>query len=222
MKPKYLQIIDDLKVVIETMEVNDPILSERDLETKLDASRMTIRKAIDYLVDEGYLYRKPNRGTYVADPSFRKKESQNALINLADNTDNIRILYYDVKSQDVGIAKLLGIRPDETFMKVIRLNTNEDGIPSSIDEIHIGKHTFDNEKLDVKDLFKFQEIISDGKMQQKYLPCIVPIKYAKLLDMDIDAPIIKTETTVFSITGEVLAFITSYVNHNVKEILYIV
>lgn len=222
MKPKYLQIIDDLKLVIETLNVNDPILSERELESKLDASRMTVRKAIDSLVDDGYLYRKPNSGTYVADPSFRKRSNQLSIVNSALNTDNISTLFYDVRSHDLEIGKALGIKPDETFIRLVRLNKTEEGVPSSIDEIYISKYKFDSEKMDVKDLFKFQEFFSKGKMQQRYLPCIVPIKYAKLLGMELNAPIIKTETKVFSITGEILAFITSFVNHNVKDILFVI
>ena len=64
--PIYLQIKDQMIEEIQQLSANAPILSERDLAVKYNASRMTVRKAVNELVDEGYLYRDSNKGTFVA------------------------------------------------------------------------------------------------------------------------------------------------------------
>ncbi|NLC34084.1 MAG: GntR family transcriptional regulator, partial [Erysipelothrix sp.] len=67
--------MDELRLEIQHQEPNTPILSERDLEKKYNASRMTIRKAINGLVEEGVLYRVPQIGTFVADQKLVKKST---------------------------------------------------------------------------------------------------------------------------------------------------
>ena len=49
--PIYLQIKDQMIEEIQQLSANAPILSERDLAVKYNASRMTVRKAVNELVD---------------------------------------------------------------------------------------------------------------------------------------------------------------------------
>lgn len=67
-KPKYYQMRDILMGIIdvEQLPVDTPIPPERELSERYGISRMTVRQAIDILVDEGRLYRVPGRGVFVA------------------------------------------------------------------------------------------------------------------------------------------------------------
>ncbi|GAB5352395.1 HTH-type transcriptional repressor NagR [Qipengyuania sp. 483] len=47
-------------------EPDDPVPSERDIAERLEISRVTVRKAIDGLVEDGMLVRKRGSGTFVA------------------------------------------------------------------------------------------------------------------------------------------------------------
>ncbi len=47
----------------------DPIPSERELAEKYDVSRVTVRRAVGDLVNEGFLRREDRRGTFIADAS---------------------------------------------------------------------------------------------------------------------------------------------------------
>ena len=49
----------------KTLKENDPILSERLLSEKFDISRISVRKALKELIDDGYLYTIPGKGTFV-------------------------------------------------------------------------------------------------------------------------------------------------------------
>lgn len=66
-KPKYIRIYDWVHAEIRSgqLKVGDKIPAEPDLSKQFDASRMTVRKAIDPLVLEGVLERRPGQGTFV-------------------------------------------------------------------------------------------------------------------------------------------------------------
>lgn len=66
--PIFVQISDTLRQQIErgAFQVGDVIPSEREYATQLKVSRMTVRAALDKLVNEGLLVRRPGHGTIVA------------------------------------------------------------------------------------------------------------------------------------------------------------
>jgi DNA-binding GntR family transcriptional regulator len=72
MQLKYQAVYDYINELINNQEPNTMIPSERVLSETLDISRMTVRKAIDIMVQEGKLYRKNNIGTFVSDNRLYK------------------------------------------------------------------------------------------------------------------------------------------------------
>src|SRR5262245_31708624 len=66
--PIFKQIADQLRQQIERGELRfgDVIPGERELADALNVSRMTLRAAVDELVDEGLLVRQRGRGTVVS------------------------------------------------------------------------------------------------------------------------------------------------------------
>ena len=73
--PLYIQIQNQIKDEIESgnWSVGTKIPSERDLAEKYSVSRMTLRQAVQTLVDEGVLKRKVGSGTYVASSKVKEK-----------------------------------------------------------------------------------------------------------------------------------------------------
>lgn len=65
--PLYQQLQRKLRLAIENrvLGADDALPPERDLAEELDVSRITVRKAIDGLVEEGLLIRKQGSGTFV-------------------------------------------------------------------------------------------------------------------------------------------------------------
>jgi GntR family transcriptional regulator len=65
--PLYQQLQRALRQAIETrlLGPDDALPPERDLATEFDVSRITVRKAIDGLVNEGMLVRRQGSGTFV-------------------------------------------------------------------------------------------------------------------------------------------------------------
>jgi GntR family transcriptional regulator len=71
----------------EELKVNDLIPSERELMVKYDMSRITVRKAIEDLVNEGYLYRIQGKGTYI-----KSDEQTQDLFSITSCTEDIKRL----------------------------------------------------------------------------------------------------------------------------------
>lgn len=71
--PLYLWLAAMLREQIESgrLEAHGPVPSERTLSERYGVSRMTARHALETLTLEGYLYRNPRRGTFVAEPRLR-------------------------------------------------------------------------------------------------------------------------------------------------------
>ena len=66
---KHVRVRDYLRgLVAHELVVGDTIPSERELCERFAVSRMTVRQAIDALVNEGLLHREQGRGTFVAPP----------------------------------------------------------------------------------------------------------------------------------------------------------
>jgi GntR family transcriptional regulator len=72
--PKYYQLADILRQQIENedFKAHESIPSERQLESRYNLSRPTIRQAIDLLSRQGYLYRVHGKGTFVSPPKLQK------------------------------------------------------------------------------------------------------------------------------------------------------
>lgn len=71
--PRYLAIAAEVRDRIATEQLGPHTLlpSERELAEQHGVSRMTARQALSLLESEGVVYRKPPRGTFVAEPRVR-------------------------------------------------------------------------------------------------------------------------------------------------------
>jgi GntR family transcriptional regulator len=71
-KPLFVQIREYIAELIISgkLQPESKIASERELSRDLDVSRMTVRRAITELVEEGLLVRRHGSGTYVAKPKI--------------------------------------------------------------------------------------------------------------------------------------------------------
>lgn len=69
----------------EEYKVGELIPSERELMEMFSVSRITVRKAIDDLVNEGYLYRVQGKGTYV-----KSEEMSHDLFSITSCTEDIK------------------------------------------------------------------------------------------------------------------------------------
>lgn len=70
--PKYMKLAETLIYDIERMEVGDSIPSERELSSKLGLSRTTVRLAMQYLEQIGYIETSQGKKRVVKDRAFER------------------------------------------------------------------------------------------------------------------------------------------------------
>lgn len=214
--PRYIKIKQQINEEIQGKPVNSPIASERDLAIKYDASRMTVRNAVNELVEEGILYRDKNKGTFVADCTLMKKNTATEILQ-SNDTQDFNIIYFSVKKAEEA-AKYLGIGEDDQILRIVRLNKIE-GRPLSIEEVYFIKSLLKDEDVnDLRSLLDIDSLIQQGTVTQRFHAVIVPAQYANLLHLKITVPVIMIESIVRSKNGKPLVFIKAYYNPFEKTI----
>lgn len=71
-EPKYAKIADALRREISLMKPGDQLDTERVLAERFQTTVLTLRNAVNLLVDEGRVSRQQGRGTFVTDPESLK------------------------------------------------------------------------------------------------------------------------------------------------------
>ena len=117
---------------------HDPLPSERALMTTYGVSRMTVRRALGLLVEEGLVYRRRGSGTYVADPAMISKT-----LSLTSFSEDVRergmtpgALTQQVRRlpAEADVAADLGLSPGADVVHLERVRT-ADGIPLCIEDV---------------------------------------------------------------------------------------
>ncbi|MBC8587300.1 GntR family transcriptional regulator [Tissierellaceae bacterium BX21] len=101
--PLYAEVFNDLRFKIYTNEwkVDEQIPTEMELCDIYNVSRITIRKAIDLLVQEGLLYRKRAIGTFV-----RGMDQQESLTSIKGFTQEMTDLGKEAHTISASIQKI--------------------------------------------------------------------------------------------------------------------
>lgn len=118
----------------------ETIPSERELATRYEINRASVKTAIDTLVYEGYLYKIRGSGTYVI-----KNDNKNLQIKFKGLSDLLeqegihpssRIIASEVKQAGYHVGKLLQIKESEMVFHLLRLRSG-DNIPISLENTYI-------------------------------------------------------------------------------------
>ena len=143
--PLYIQIKDVWKEQIERnlLKPGDQIPTENELCKLYDVSRITVKQAINSLVNDGYLVRSRGKGTYVKPP----KLEQNLAGVTSFTEDMIRrglkpgatLLNTEVETAEPDIAARLQLGDGARVIKVQRLRL-ADGQPMAIETIWLPYH----------------------------------------------------------------------------------
>lgn len=219
-KPIYRQIKELILQEIEEKPANSPIESERELAVKYDASRMTVRNAINELVEEGFLYRQKNKGTFVADQKLQKKNTAVSAMQKED-TYKFNILYFNIMEADADIAERLEIEIGEWVLRIVRLNKHNEDVESVEEIYYIRKDLHDEDMNNLGKLMDLQSYVAEGSLAQRFVPMIVPVKYANLLQIKLNQPIIMVDSLILSKNGKPMVRVKAY-NNPFKKVIEII
>lgn len=133
----YQQVMEDIRKDIDTgkYQPNDRIPSEPELSEKYSVSRITVRRAVEELVQEGCLTKRQGKGTYVNPPKLSRKIFQSSEVQSFTDTcrESGRIAGARVTNREIVEARpaereFLGLPEGAKLVYVQRVRT-ADGIP---------------------------------------------------------------------------------------------
>lgn len=205
--PKYVKVMDYLKEQCQDCEPHSPIASERDIAAELSISRMTVRKAVEELCRQGLLYRDGNKGTFVSEKQIQPAS--------ADIPERRRILFVDSVYDGSNVSGALGalhLQSHERLFRLVRL-VLRDKTPLRVEEIYAAENDISDEQLgNLDSSFQLEKQRKASVCSSTLVPLLVPTKYARLLELKADTPIIRRDETIRKTSGIPLFYVQTYYN----------
>lgn len=124
---KYREIAKSIKrdILSDKYSSNDKIPSEREFAEVYNSSKITIRKALDLLVRNGYIYVKPNSGYYVNEKDVIKSLSIYSGVRMHELYDNSllynKIIEYSIIRAGEEFATIFDIKPNDEVILCSRI-----------------------------------------------------------------------------------------------------
>ncbi|MBE3593034.1 MAG: GntR family transcriptional regulator [Thermoanaerobacter sp.] len=219
--PIYHQIKQIIREKILTNELkpDDRIPSEIEMAKLYGVSRMTVRNALNELVMEGYLYRVPGKGTFVARP--RIERSFALLTGFMEDMrqkglrPSSKLLSLKQIIPDSVLRKRLKLLPNEKVFEIVRLRyANEEPIVIQASYIPVFFCPgIESENLEISSLYdileaKYQLVLDHA--QQRLEATVADEKKAQLLGIKIGAPLLYIYRLSFLANGTPVEFVESW------------
>ena len=137
-KPRHEQISDILRQQILSGELmaNDQLPSENQLLKQFEVSRITVRRALQTLESEGFIYRRQGLGAFVSD-----KRVHQGLVRLTDFVEDMamagieaasRIVAFTQEAAPEDVQEALGLKEGKIVCRLDRLRLGN-GKPIAFD-----------------------------------------------------------------------------------------
>lgn len=207
-KPKshlYLEIAKDIKEKIRQGEFlpGDPIPSENHLSKEYAVSRVTIRKAIDNLVETNLVEKKHGSGTYVKEKSYEHKlySLKSFTEDMESSGEKVRseILRYEIIEAPKKVAYQLN-REENAKVYFIRRKRLANEKALVVEDTYLPIELFPDLTYETMMHSKYEFIESHQQYkikesQQIFLPILPNKDIKKILAIDDNVPILKLEST---------------------------
>ena len=195
-----------------TLQPSDRLPSERQLSELMGISRLTVRHALNDLVNAGWLVPKTGKGTYVQAPKLEQGIHQ-----LMGLTEDMRRRGHVVSSRtvqatrvpaSVGLAIEMNLNPGEELILLERLRI-VDGIPLGLERSYLvhklclGILEYDLEKDSLYRIFRSDYSLRPDRVEQTYEAALAGRREAQHLGISEGAAILLLKRTAFLDTNEV-------------------
>ena len=208
----YQQLIDELKLLISSgqLKEGDRIMTEAELSKEYGISRITVRKAIEVLVEEGILIKKQGIGTFVA--GKRLTRNMNAFMGFSQSCEmdgkkpGTKLLSASLAEPQGSDEKVLSLEEGEKVIVLRRLRLMDEA-PVIIEENHFSqKYAFllgENLERSLYTLLSEHGIQTYGGLR-KVSVCYATKEEAQLLGIDNGAALIFMKDVCVDPEGNVI------------------
>ena len=223
----YKSIADRLRLRLNSADfaIGSPLPGEKKLAEEFGVARMTIRKAIDLLVDWGLVVRRHGSGTYVA-----RKDVHHETSNLTGLAEVLRkqgkevvsqVLAFEVMPAPPAIASLLRIKIDERiyFSRRVRY---VDGKPLMLEDSYMPVKLFRNLSLEGSKFDYIEKecgIIISGNYET-LTPVLADKQLARSMNVPEQTPLLRITSLSYSDSGEFLNYSVMFRNASEYQVDY--
>lgn len=218
----YKRLMDHLceEIDADHLKVGQQIPSERELSEQFQISRMTVRHALNELVNEGVLYRHQGKGTFVGRPKIRHRlrglSSFSEEMRSRRLTPGARVLSVGVAPASYKARAALGLSgEDAQVVRVERLRL-ADGEPMALEVSHLAYPRFADlvhENLENVSLYTVLEDrfgVPFGTALQSIAPAQADAPLARALAVKEGSLLLLLERTTFTQQGQPFEFVSSH------------
>ena len=161
--PLYAQLTGIIKNTITsgTLRVGDLLPSEAELCDKFEISRNTVRQAIGSLEEAGFVVRKRGKGTFVADPSTRRKGVQYSFtteISSMGKHPSSTLVSFDIIDPAPKIKRLMALEDGVKVYCFTRVR-NVDNEPLILETSYYPQHIYPNLTREMLETHSFYSLL---------------------------------------------------------------
>ena len=228
--PVYIQIRDQLRDEIEAgrWKIGDKLPSERDLANYFSVSRMTLRQAVQTLVDEGIIDRKVGSGTYISKQKVQEKMSGvtsfSEIIRSQGKEPSSRTISYYIATPSKGEKKNLELLDQQKVLRMERVRY-ADEVPicfeiASIPYDLVKEYTKEEITHSFYDTLLLKGNLQPGRAIQTISAMLASEKVASYLEIKKGAAILRLQQTSYLTNHQPFEYVrSSYVGNRFEFFL---
>jgi GntR family transcriptional regulator len=216
--PLYYQIEEAIKQKIDKgeWESGSMISSEREFAENYEVSRMTVRQAINNLVNDGYLTRRKGKGTFVSGKKIEQK-----LLGLTSFTEDMKARGYNPASKLVSfktiqanhqLAKALEISQNEEVYEIKRVRLAND-VPMAVETTFVPAQLISLKEIHIKEGSLYSQVENAGfhidYATQSLEASVAREAESEILEIAKGAPVLLIQRQTYLTTGKPLEVVHS-------------
>lgn len=150
--PKYEIVADHLRqqILEKELAINEQLPQENAIAAAYNVSRITVRKALDILVDENLIYRIQGSGTYVKDNQPHETGAKETSLEIFDfSRFKVKLLNFAVDKPDTDIMDQLNVTEFDFTYEIERLILDENSEVVAFQKIYMPAKVIQGMRMDV-------------------------------------------------------------------------
>jgi GntR family transcriptional regulator len=217
--PLYRQVQQQIEALIRERGAMDPPLTDSSLSQRFGVSRITVRRAVDELVDAGMLYRIQGVGTFVRPDKLREKLTLASFLDTWSRGDGrltVKVSAFERVEARADIAERLAVRPGEPLMYIQRLRYQRETLVA-VDDRYVPARFCDAmtrqdvTKSSLVDYLRNREKLKLDRGEMDIEARGATAREARLLGIRADKPILVRTVTFFDTAKQpVLTGVSTY------------
>jgi GntR family transcriptional regulator len=219
-QPLYYQLKELIRYQIteNIWKLDEMIPSENEIAATYGVSVGTVKKSLYVLVNEGVLYRRQGKGTFVARPDFKRSFIRFFRYDLSKDEQgefpSSKVLSSSIIVPSVRVRKILKLSNKDQVITIKRIRYLKD-LPLMVEDLYLPQKIFKGfEQVDISQELLYP--IYDAKYNTPIIwadeflwPKIANEKIATVLEIEPGDPVISIERIAYSLVDEPAEFRSS-------------